>query len=106
MKSILTLCILIAFALAAVAASVPTEKAREGAATTPTSSTPAPAQAVPASGPARLAAPAKGSELAALEKKLLGAWRGAACAGDYTFKADGTFECIHFTPGDNTLTGT
>jgi hypothetical protein len=44
--------------------------------------------------------------LSALERKLLGPWRGPACAGDFTFNADGTFTCIHFTPGDNTLTGT
>jgi hypothetical protein len=41
----------------------------------------------------------------ALEKKLLGAWQGPACGGDYTFNADGTFEVKHFTPGNNTLTG-
>jgi hypothetical protein len=49
---------------------------------------------------------AKSPELAALEKKLLGPWRGAACAGDYTFNPDGTFVCHSFTPGQNTLTGT
>jgi hypothetical protein len=41
----------------------------------------------------------------ALEKKLLGAWQGPACGGDYTFNADGTFEVKHFTPGNNTLAG-
>ena len=51
-------------------------------------------------------AAAKGAEVAALEKKLLGAWRGGACAVDYTFNADGTYECRNFTPGQNTLTGT
>jgi hypothetical protein len=62
----------------------------------------APAENVPASP----SAAEKGPELAALEKKLLGAWYGPACGGDYTFKADGTFELKHFTPGNNTLTGT
>jgi hypothetical protein len=41
----------------------------------------------------------------ALEKKLLGAWQGPDCGGDYTFNADGTFEVKHFTPGNNTLAG-
>lgn len=63
----------------------------------------APAQNVPATRPA---GPANGGELAALERKLLGTWKGGPCAGDYTFNADGTFECRHFTPGGNTLTGT
>jgi hypothetical protein len=63
-------------------------------------STTAPAQRAPASGPAR------GDELAALERKLLGTWKGRACAGDYTFDRDGTFKLEHFTPGGNTLTGT
>ncbi len=48
----------------------------------------------------------KGGELAALEKMLLGTWHGPACGGDYTFNADGTFDLQHFTPGNNTLTGT
>jgi hypothetical protein len=61
------------------------------------------AQAVPASAST---ATGKGAELAALEQKLLGAWKGAACAGDYTFHADGSFRCRNFTPGQNTLTGT
>ena len=43
--------------------------------------------------------------MAALEKKLLGAWEGPPCGGDYTFKSDGAYVCTHFTPGDNTLTG-
>jgi len=62
-----------------------------------------PAQNVPATRPA---GPVKGGEAAAIEQKLLGAWKGPACAGDYTFNADGTFECENFTPGGNTLTGT
>lgn len=62
-----------------------------------------PAQAVPAS-PSTAAG--RGAQLAAIEEKLLGSWRGAACAGDYTFNADGTFRCCNFTPGQNTITGT
>ena len=51
-------------------------------------------------------APPKGAEVAALEKKLLGAWQGAPCAGDFTFDADGTYVCRNFTPGGNTVGGT
>jgi hypothetical protein len=49
---------------------------------------------------------ARGAELAALEQKLIGAWKGGPCVGDYTFNPDGTFELTHFTPGNNILTGT
>jgi len=49
---------------------------------------------------------AKGGELAALEKKLLRAWQGPSCGGDFTFNADGTFDIQRFTPGQNILTGT
>jgi len=42
----------------------------------------------------------------ALERKMDGGWKGGACMGDYTFNRDGTFEVQHFTPGNNTLTGT
>jgi hypothetical protein len=66
----------------------------------PPPSTAAPAQIVPAP------PPAKTRELAAIERMLLGAWKGPPCAGDYTFKSDGTYECRNFTPGQNTLTGT
>jgi hypothetical protein len=61
------------------------------------------ARNVPASQPA---GPAKGGAAAALEQKLLGAWKGPACGGDYTFNADGTFELENYTPGQNSLTGT
>jgi hypothetical protein len=44
--------------------------------------------------------------LAALERKLLRTWRGPACGGDFTFRADGTFDVRNFTPGQNNLTGT
>lgn len=41
-----------------------------------------------------------------LEKKLLGSWEGGPCTGLLTFKADGTYERQHFTPGNNRLSGT
>jgi hypothetical protein len=94
MRIPLALCALVALVLQIGTAPVTAGKAEEAPAAT------AAAQKVPASGPA------KGAELAALEKKLLGAWTGPACAGDYTFKADGTFDVRHFTPGGNTLSGT
>jgi hypothetical protein len=59
-------------------------------------------QATPSSPPLST----KGSELDALEKKLLGTWYGPSCGGDYTFGRDGTFVLQHYTPGNNTLTGT
>src|SRR5258706_14899778 len=49
---------------------------------------------------------AKAAEFAALEHKLLRTWHGPACGGDFTFKADGTFDVRSFTPGQNVLTGT
>ena len=44
----------------------------------------------------------------ALEKKLHGAWEAddMDCVGDLTLRADGTFERKHYSPGNNTLTGT
>jgi hypothetical protein len=93
MKSTLALCAAIAFFTIAVA-SLTAGKIKAAPSTT------APAPKVPASGPAR------GGELHALEQKLLGAWKGPSCAGDYTFNADGTYECRNFTPGQNTLAGT
>jgi hypothetical protein len=50
--------------------------------------------------------PGKGGELAALEGKLVRKWRGPACGGDFTFKGDGTFGVVSFTPGQNVLSGT
>jgi hypothetical protein len=45
--------------------------------------------------------------LAALEKKLHGAWECERdCVGDLTFRVDGTFERLRYSPGNNTLTGT
>jgi hypothetical protein len=43
---------------------------------------------------------------AALQHKLHGAWKGPACGGDWTYKADGTFDVVHYSPGGNTLSGT
>src|SRR4051794_11555307 len=41
-----------------------------------------------------------------IEQKLVGEWtKGGACIGDITFRADGTYERKHFSPGNNTLTG-
>jgi hypothetical protein len=61
------------------------------------------AQTIPATKPA---VAARGGKLAALEKKLVGTWQGPDCGGDFTFNADGTFECRHYTPGQNIFTGT
>jgi hypothetical protein len=63
----------------------------------------APVQSVSAS---QAAAASKGGELAALEQKLLGTWHGPACIGTLTFNPDRSFERQHFTPGDNTVSGT
>jgi hypothetical protein len=96
MKAILALCALPALLLPPTPAPL---------AAAPFQSRPslaAPIQNVAASQPAGVA---KGGELAALERKLLGTWQGGPCAGDYTFNADGTFQLKHFTPGGNTLTG-
>jgi hypothetical protein len=43
---------------------------------------------------------------AVLEGKLHGEWKGGDCVGDWTFKSDGTFDLLHYSPGNNTLTGT
>jgi hypothetical protein len=39
-------------------------------------------------------------------RKLYGEWKGGACMGELTLRADGTFERQHFSPGNNHLTGT
>jgi hypothetical protein len=45
--------------------------------------------------------------LAALEKKLQGAWEnGGACIGELTLRADSTFERSRYSPGNNKLSGT
>jgi hypothetical protein len=41
-----------------------------------------------------------------LERKLCAAWQGGACVGTLTLRPNGTFERRHYTPGNNTLTGT
>ena len=48
----------------------------------------------------------KPKEEVALQQKLHGVWKGPACGGDWTYKADGTFEVVHYSPGNNTLSGT
>lgn len=42
----------------------------------------------------------------AAERNLLGEWKGPACGGDWTYAEGGTFSAVHFTPGNNQLTGT
>jgi len=43
----------------------------------------------------------------ALEKKLHGAWECERdCVGDLTFRADGTFDRLRYSPGNYKLTGT
>jgi hypothetical protein len=39
-------------------------------------------------------------------RMLYGTWQGPACGGDWTYRADGTFEAQHYSPGNNQLTGT
>jgi RNA polymerase sigma factor (sigma-70 family) len=57
-------------------------------------------------GPPPPAPPAKpGKDLAALEQKLHGEWKGGPCNGELTMRADGTFERHHYSPGNNHLTG-
>lgn len=46
-----------------------------------------------------------GDELSPIELKLLGAWQGGACIGNYTFNSDRSFVLDAFTPGGNTITG-
>jgi hypothetical protein len=41
-----------------------------------------------------------------LNWKLRGEWKGGACQGTWTFRADGTCELKHYSPGNNTLSGT
>lgn len=42
----------------------------------------------------------------AIESKLLGDWKGGACQGDWTFRANGTFELDHYSPANLHLSGT
>ena len=41
-----------------------------------------------------------------LERAIRGEWMGGPCQGTWTFRADGTFELTHHSPGSNTLSGT
>jgi hypothetical protein len=97
MKTIFALCVLVALLTQTAAAPDTAGK------TKPAASATSPAQGVPATRPAGAA---KGGELAALERKLLGAWQGPDCGGDFTFNSDGTFVVDHYSPGQNTFTGT
>jgi hypothetical protein len=40
-----------------------------------------------------------------LDRTLCGQWKGGACQGTWTFRADGTFELKNYSPGNNTLAG-
>src|SRR5262245_14852754 len=49
----------------------------------------------------------RANEPAALEKKLLGAWEGrAGCAGNFLFRADGSYELTGYGPAGHDLAGT
>ena len=49
----------------------------------------------------------RGKELAALEQKMLGAWKGqTGCAGNFLFRADGTYELTEYGPGPYDSAGT
>ena len=49
----------------------------------------------------------RGKELAALEQKLVGAWKGQnGCAGNFLFRADGTYEVERYGPGGDEFAGT
>jgi hypothetical protein len=43
---------------------------------------------------------------ATMDRTLCGQWKGGACQGTWTFRADGTFELKHYSPGNDTLSGT
>lgn len=48
-----------------------------------------------------------GKDLAALEKKLLGTWKGqGGCDGRLVFRADGTYELTEYGPGADDSAGT
>jgi hypothetical protein len=52
-------------------------------------------------------AAARGKQLAALEQKLVGAWKGrGGCAGDFVCRADGTYERTAFGPAASDTAGT
>ena len=49
----------------------------------------------------------RGKELAALEPKIVGAWKGqGGCAGNFLFRADGTYEVKGYGPGGDDFAGT
>jgi hypothetical protein len=49
----------------------------------------------------------RGKELAALEQKMLGAWKGqTGCAGNFLFRADGTYELKEYGPAPYDSAGT
>jgi hypothetical protein len=91
MKTTLALCVLLALLLQFAVAPITAAKN--------------PAVGKTATAASQPAGPGKAAELAALEQKLLRTWSGPACGGDFTFKADGTFNVRSFTPGQNILTG-
>jgi hypothetical protein len=48
-----------------------------------------------------------GKELAALEQKMLGDWKGqTGCAGNFLFRADGTYELTGYGPAPYDMAGT
>jgi hypothetical protein len=67
-----------------------------------------PAAAVQVVGLAQaLVAERPGKGLAALEKKLLGAWKGqTGCVGNFLFRADGTYELTGYGPAPHDSAGT
>jgi hypothetical protein len=49
----------------------------------------------------------RAKDLAALEEKMLGDWKGqTGCAGDFFFRADGTYELKRHGPAGHDLAGT
>ncbi len=44
--------------------------------------------------------------LPAIERKLLGEWKGGACRGNWVFRDNGTFELDHYSPAILQLSGT
>jgi hypothetical protein len=63
------------------------------------------ASLLPATPPPNVGGVADGRPVA-LERKLHGTWKGGACVGVLTLRANGTFERRHYSPGNNMLTGT
>jgi hypothetical protein len=48
----------------------------------------------------------RGKELAALEEKMLGEWKGRGCDGRFIFRADGTYELKEYGPAPHDSAGT